>query len=400
MLGMPSQDGPEAPLHARSAFRGRHLHVYTLAIAGIILVSLSAYPRVVSKRDGVRGTMIDLEATPTTATSWPPFPPHPTFPPQPSVEASSIGAASESSTAAVAAKLPVAAPYAGIVTYCHGPKFKDMGKWATLNHREYAKQHGYDSLQGDEHTLPHMHFLTPLAWLKAGLFWQLLQSRSEHQWFVWADCDALYMNLKKSVPDLLRDLRIDPSPAGATHMVIAKDIGDGIFNTGVLLVKNSEWSRDFFANVLRMGKHMNVRNHGHWEQFAMQQLYKGNKHEEQARVAIVQERYKLNAFTIESEYIDGTSFVLHQVNCPGHPANKASSWKQCGDNMKLRFCEKLAKKYPRECATSSPASPSPSPASSHRRHPQHHHHQYRYSQWHHHRHQALNRRPLFPNPKP
>ena len=41
----------------------------------------------------------------------------------------------------------------------HGPKFEVMGKWANLNHREYAKRHGYDFFQGDENVLPHMHFL-------------------------------------------------------------------------------------------------------------------------------------------------------------------------------------------------------------------------------------------------
>jgi hypothetical protein len=45
-------------------------------------------------------------------------------------------------------------------------------------------------------------------------------------------------------------------------VVIAKDTGTSIFNTGVLLVKNSEWSRDFFADVLRMGADRGTRHHG------------------------------------------------------------------------------------------------------------------------------------------
>lgn len=40
----------------------------------------------------------------------------------------------------------------------------------------------------------------PRAWLA----WQLLNQRSSHQWFVCADCDALYANMNKSLPDLLK----------------------------------------------------------------------------------------------------------------------------------------------------------------------------------------------------
>jgi len=93
--------------------------------------------------------------------------------------------------------------------------------------------------------MPFMHFFEPSIWLKAGygptigthvcelifsrlicpylilngrvlnsfdvkchghatgLAWQLLNMRSDHQWFVWADCDTLYANMGKKLPDLL-----------------------------------------------------------------------------------------------------------------------------------------------------------------------------------------------------
>lgn len=81
----------------------------------------------------------------------------------------------------------------------------------------------------------------------------------------------------------------------------------------------------------------------------MQQLYKSNMHDEHKRVQIVWARYKLNAFTVEREYREGVSFVLHQVNCPGHPVNNAKSWEDCGENMEGYVCAKLAKQYPEEC---------------------------------------------------
>lgn len=242
------------------------------------------------------------------------------------------------------------APFAGIVSFCHGLKFAEMGKWALLSHKTYAARHGYDHFVGNEDVLPHMHFLEPFAWLKAGLFWQLLQKRSGHQWFVWVDCDALYMNYDKALPDLLRDVGVDPTPQGQTHIVLAQDIGGSLFNTGVLLVRNSEWSRDYFARVLRMARNPEVRHHGWWEQMAMQNLYKQNQHGEGQHMHVVGERFRLNAFTVENEYRDGESFVLHQVNCPGHGANMAASVDDCGRNLARYLCAKLASEYPGECA--------------------------------------------------
>ena len=299
-----------------------------------------------------------------TAKSWPPFPSHPprpAFPPQPDAAGAAAAAAEGAAAAAAAmaasvkeaaaanAQGSVAGSEVGLVSFCHGRKFQELGKWATLNHIEYATRHGYDFFKGNEQVLPHMHFLTPFAWLKAGFFWQLLQARSKHEWFVWVDCDALYMNMDKTVPDLIRDLGYDPRRNSDVHIIVADDLGSSIFNTGVLLVKNSEWSRDFFGNVLRMAQNENVRNHGFWEQFAMQELYKANRHMERIHVQIVVDRYKLNAFTVEREFRDGVSFVLHQVNCPGHPNNRASSEKDCTNKMKSFFCAKLASKFPNEC---------------------------------------------------
>jgi len=43
---------------------------------------------------------------------------------------------------------------------------------------------------------------------------------------------------------------------------MAADLGSSLFNTGVMVVRNSKWSRDFFARVLRMGQHHAVRHHG------------------------------------------------------------------------------------------------------------------------------------------
>lgn len=94
---------------------------------------------------GVDGVGVrELGAT-LTVKSWPPSSSHDAFPPPAPTSADEADA--------------TAAADIGLVSFCHGPKFEAMGKWATLNHREYARRHGYDFFQGDENILPHMHFL-------------------------------------------------------------------------------------------------------------------------------------------------------------------------------------------------------------------------------------------------
>ena len=55
------------------------------------------------------------------------------------------------------------------------------------------------------------------------------------------------------------------------------------------------------------------------------------------------------------EYGEGVSFVLHQVHCPGHPANHARTSADCARKMKEIVCSKLADSYPKECAGGTPS---------------------------------------------
>jgi len=240
--------------------------------------------------------------------------------------------------------------FAAVMSFCHGEKYEDIGHLSYINHKAWAKTNGYDFVQGNEHIMPHLYFMSPFAWLKPGMFWTQLSRHKAHEWYVWVDCDALFMNMSQSLDWKLNQLQV----LDTTHIVVAKDIGEGLFNTGVLFVRNSDWSRRFFARVLQLAKHEHVRFHGWWEQFAMQLLYKKNENHERKHIQIVHERYKMNAFTTMDEFVTGESLVLHQVQCPGHRKNPRTV-KGCNESIRIFFCAVLEESYPSECQSLSSA---------------------------------------------
>lgn len=81
----------------------------------------------------------------------------------------------------------------------------------------------------------------------------------------------------------------------------------------------------------------------------MHELYQQNASGEQIHIKIV-DRARFQAFTVnEGEFKLGTSFIRHQVNCPGHPANNATSLADCAANQAKFICSALYSEFSEEC---------------------------------------------------
>jgi hypothetical protein len=101
---------------------------------------------------GLLGARDDHSISPHARATWPPWPPRPAFPQTgPPV----VGAGAGES------------PFAALLSFCTGDKFAEIIKMANLNHNSYAARHGYDFVKGSDETMPYMHFLEPVMWLKA-----------------------------------------------------------------------------------------------------------------------------------------------------------------------------------------------------------------------------------------
>jgi len=234
----------------------------------------------------------------------------------------------------------------GIVGYCVGEKYQDLNRLATYNHRAYADRYGYDVFQGNEEDVPEQSFITPFAWLKALYMYRLLSSpppsRQEQalsiEWFLWLDCDALVARFDKSVVEILDELHVQHHH----HMVIAMDRSSP-FNTGVIFMRNCQWSQDLWKRALQSASNDTVRHHKWWEQKALHDLYAQNLHNESHHIYVVKDRWKINAFggynRGHTEFTN-ESYIWHRVHCVKP---------ECYNYSHAFFCSKTPKgTYPTE----------------------------------------------------
>lgn len=221
-----------------------------------------------------------------------------------------------------------------LVDYCVGDMYARLKKLVTYNRQVYADTWGYRVRSGNENELPVQSFVEPLAWLKAAYFFQLLSSYRDHDvdWFLWVDCDALVTRFDLSIPQVLDDLGVLPQH----HVVLAHDLGAGDFNTGVILVRNSEWSLGLWRRTLLKASDPAIRTHPWWEQQALLELYHENRFDESQHILITADRWKINAFRNQQLHeFNESSFVLHRVFCREQP--------KCDNLFETFFCATMPK---------------------------------------------------------
>jgi hypothetical protein len=108
-------------------------------------------------------------------------------------------------------------------------------------------------------------------------------------------------------------------------------------NTGVLFVRNSQWSVDFLSTVIRKAEDKQLREQRHWEQGAINAMITGRNNEWNSKLLKVK-RYQINSFQPEKDRIrnhkdnrfrKGETFVFHRVDCHGL---------QCDSVFEKLFC--------------------------------------------------------------
>ena len=101
---------------------------------------------------------------------------------------------------------------------------------ATVNKRRYAELHGYSFIVADREIVDHAG-TRPAAWAKFSL---LLKYLPEYHYVMWMDTDALFMNPV---------VRIEQVVDTVHDVFVSTDHND--VNSGVFIVRNTEWSRWF-----------------------------------------------------------------------------------------------------------------------------------------------------------
>ncbi|TEB18267.1 Serine/threonine-specific protein phosphatase [Perkinsus sp. BL_2016] len=139
-----------------------------------------------------------------------------------------------------------------IMSICAYPESSEatLVALATHNHIAFSKLHSYPYEMVTE--VPEPYKENP-QFYKPQLILDWLSKTSSSEFLFLIDCDAFFTN-----PSMRIETVIDAY--GAANLLVAED-SSGI-NSGVLLVRRSRWSKEFFINVTSHNSHMHMA----WDQ--------------------------------------------------------------------------------------------------------------------------------------
>ena len=216
-----------------------------------------------------------------------------------------------------------------VVTACVG-RHERLKKLSESNKETYARAHDFDFVSGSAEQYPAMTFVQPFAWFKVALLLDVMKivraARTKHEWVLWVDCDALISNLDENLVRLANRLIEEErgKRQNEIDVIVAFDEGETErINSGVMFVRNSQWSLDFFSTVLRKAEQERLRQHRHWEQAAINELIL-NKNEAWSGHFLKVKRNQINSFQPQKDlsrrhpdnrFRKGETFVVHRVNC-------------------------------------------------------------------------------------
>lgn len=125
-----------------------------------------------------------------------------------------------------------------------GCSFTELAKLTSPSKEEYAKYHGYDFYCQTEDFSPDR----AIGWAKIDI---LNRKLPDYDWLLYVECDAMIMNPTIRLENLIDD-NYDVIISNSEY----RDNYQGV-NTGVMLVKSSDWSIGFFEYLSKKSHFFN-----------------------------------------------------------------------------------------------------------------------------------------------
>lgn len=178
-----------------------------------------------------------------------------------------------------------------------GEQYKDITKYGRKSKVLYCQKYGYDFF--DEETDVD-HNRAP-AWSKINILRKHLR---DYEYLVWMDGDTLLMNDKIKLEQLILEY------SNGKDITVAQDWT--MINTGVMLVKNTEWTMKFLDLIYDQIQFM---NHNNWEQGAFINLLENNISDSKNHINVLPLglQNKLNSYWFTYYFND--CFILHFPGC-------------------------------------------------------------------------------------
>jgi len=149
--------------------------------------------------------------------------------------------------------------------------------------RNYATKHGYTYIQGGEKFWDRNK---PIAWSKIPFLLSVCAELPEGALIWQSDADVFITN-----PNLRLEDHLVPELPADKDMVMTLD-ACGHINSGNILFRNTEWSRDYWK---RVGEQKKYTYHLWWENAAMVELYHTNA-VDHSKILITRKHKVFNAY--------------------------------------------------------------------------------------------------------
>jgi len=152
-----------------------------------------------------------------------------------------------------------------LLTLAIGEDFRKSLSKALDSKKEYCKKRGYEYILGDEKFWDREK---PIPWSKIPFLLDVLKNSSDGEFIFMSDADVYITNMdfdiEKSIVPLL--------PENKDLLMTIDSCGH--INDGNILIRNSEWSRDFWKRVYEQ---TDLLYHPWWENAAVIKLLELNK---------------------------------------------------------------------------------------------------------------------------
>ncbi|KAF9191525.1 hypothetical protein BGZ51_007239 [Haplosporangium sp. Z 767] len=115
------------------------------------------------------------------------------------------------------------------------------------NKRAYASKHGYDFIARGAEFAQEEFRGRRLVWGKIGAIQKALP---HYEWLFWMDMDAVVADMDKDLRDIIKVAEEQGAQQGAEiNLIVARPRRDKMLNAGVMLIKNTVWTRRFLNEV-------------------------------------------------------------------------------------------------------------------------------------------------------
>jgi predicted O-methyltransferase YrrM len=195
-----------------------------------------------------------------------------------------------------------------VLTLNVGDEYRNIVKEGIKNKVDYCSRRDYALIGIDvnyDNDLSDVIDLTrPIAWSKVNLIRKVLESK-KYDYLVWIDADAYIMNMDIDLQEIIKS-----KCEGDIDILLAQDYL--MINTGVMFIKNTDWSRKFFKSVYDVDDEM--INHSNWEQASMINHYKENISDTQKHLKVLDASEQCLFNSYYYNYVKG-NFILHLAGC-------------------------------------------------------------------------------------